>query len=49
MPVTGLPMTDLPRDLERFLTRLPHDSWAVALAAALFVFLVAGVLPRMTW
>jgi len=42
-------MTDFPRDPEHFLARLPHDSWAVAFAAALFVFLIAGVLPRVSW
>jgi hypothetical protein len=40
---------DDPNDPEGFLAGLPRDSWAVALAAALFVFFIAGVLPRMTW
>jgi hypothetical protein len=42
-------MTDFPRDPERLLARLPHTSWAVAIATALFVLLVAGVLPRVIW
>lgn len=42
-------MADLPSDPERFLARLPHDSWPVAIATALFVLLVAGVLPRVFW
>ena len=42
-------MKDFPRDPKRFLARLPHDSWAVAIAAALFVLLIAGVLPRISW
>ncbi len=42
-------MKDHPRDPERLLARLRHDSWAVAIAAALFVLLVAGILPRIIW
>ncbi len=42
-------MTDFPSDLERFLARLSHDSWPLAIAAALFVLLVAGLLPRVSW
>ena len=42
-------MTDRPPDPESLLTRLPHDNWAVAIAAALFVFIIIGVLPHVTW
>jgi hypothetical protein len=42
-------LKDYPHDPEGFLAGLPRDSWAVAITAALFVFFIAGVLPRMTW
>lgn len=42
-------MSDYPHDPESFLAGLPRDSWAVAFAAALFVLLMAGVLPRIFW
>ncbi|HZL30013.1 MAG TPA: hypothetical protein VFC54_03000 [Pseudolabrys sp.] len=42
-------MMDYRRDPERLLARLPHDSWAVAIVAALVVFIIAGVLPRIHW
>lgn len=42
-------MTDYPRDPERALARLPFDSWAVAIASALLVFIIVGVLPRLSW
>lgn len=42
-------MIDQSRDPESLLARLPRDSWAVAIAAALVVLLIAGILPRITW
>jgi hypothetical protein len=42
-------MMDYPRDPERVLEQLPFDSWAVAIASALLVFIVVGVLPRLSW
>ena len=41
-------MTDYPHDPDGFLAGLPRDSWAVAMFAALFVLLIAGVLPRVS-
>ncbi len=32
-----------------FLSRFSLDSWSVALATALVVLIVAGVLPRVPW
>jgi hypothetical protein len=42
-------MMDYSRDPERFLARLPSGSWAVAIASALLVFIIVGVLPRLSW
>lgn len=42
-------MPDLPSDVELLLSKRPHDRWVVAIAAALFVLFVAGVLPRIFW
>lgn len=42
-------MTDLPHERRRFLARFSLDSWAVAIATALVVLIIAGVLPRLTW
>lgn len=42
-------MTDFPHDPQRFLARFSLDSWAVAIATALLVLLIAGVLPRISW
>jgi hypothetical protein len=42
-------MTDYPHEPQRFLARLSHDSWAVAIVAALVVLIIAGVLPRLPW
>lgn len=42
-------MTDFPRQPQRFLARFSLDSWAVALATALLVLIIAGVLPRVPW
>jgi len=32
-----------------FLSRFSLDSWSVALATALVVLIVAGILPRVPW
>jgi hypothetical protein len=42
-------MTDFPHEPQRFLARVALDSWALAIATALIVLIVAGVLPRVTW
>ena len=42
-------MIDLPNEPQRFLARFSLDSWAVALATALLVLIIAGVLPRVPW
>jgi hypothetical protein len=42
-------MTDVPHEPRRFLARFWLDSWAVAIATALIVLIVAGVLPRVPW
>jgi hypothetical protein len=42
-------MIDQSGDPESLLARLPRDSWAVAITAALFVLLLAGILPRVIW
>ena len=46
-------MTDFPRQPQRsspgFLARFSLDSWAVAIATALMVLIIAGVLPRVPW
>jgi hypothetical protein len=42
-------MTDLPHEPQRFLTRFSLDSWAVAIATALVVLIVLGVLPHVSW
>ena len=42
-------MTDFPNPQPRFQTRISLDSWAVALATALLVLIIAGVLPRVPW
>jgi len=42
-------MTDLPHEPQRLLARFSLDSWAVALATALVVLIIAGVLPRVPW
>ena len=39
-------MTDLPHQPQRLLVL---DRWALAIATALIVLIVAGVLPRVTW
>ena len=38
-----------PHEPRRFLARFSLDSWAVAIATALIVLIVAGVLPRVPW
>jgi hypothetical protein len=40
------PMTDLPHEPRRLAAL---DRWALAIATALIVLIVAGVLPRITW
>ena len=42
-------MTDFPHEPQRFPARFSLDSWAVAIATALVVLIVAGVLPRVPW
>ena len=42
-------MTGLPDERQRLLSRFSLDAWAVAIATALVVFIVAGVLPRIPW
>lgn len=42
-------MPHLPHKPQRFLARLPLDSWAVAIATAFLVLIIAGVLPRIPW
>jgi hypothetical protein len=42
-------MTDFPHQPQRFLARFSLDSWAVALATALVVLIIAGILPRVPW
>ena len=42
-------MTDFPHEPQRFLARFSLDSWAVAIATALLVLIIAGVLPRAHW
>ncbi len=42
-------MTDFPHQPQRFLARLPRDSWSVAIATALVVLIIAGILPRIPW
>jgi len=42
-------MSDFPHEPRRFLARFSLDSWAVALATALLVLIIAGVLPRVPW
>jgi hypothetical protein len=42
-------MTDFPHEPQRFLARFSLDSWAVAIATALLVLIIAGVLPRVPW
>ena len=42
-------MTDLPHQPQRLLARFSLDSWAVAIATALVVLIIAGVLPRVPW
>ncbi|MEP7030868.1 MAG: hypothetical protein ABI830_08040 [Pseudolabrys sp.] len=45
-------MTDFPRDFQqgppRLFARVPVDGWAVAIATALVVLIIAGVLPHVT-
>jgi fermentation-respiration switch protein FrsA (DUF1100 family) len=41
------PMTDFPHQPQRFLARFSLDSWVVALASALIVLIIAGILPRV--
>ena len=40
-------MTDFAFEASRFLARSTRGSWALALATALIVLVVAGVLPRI--
>jgi len=42
-------MTDLTNDPPRPQTRFSLDSWAVAIASALVVLIVLGVLPHISW
>ncbi len=42
-------MTDFPREPRLFLARSSSNSWALALATALLVLIIAGVLPRLPW
>jgi hypothetical protein len=42
-------MADFPDERQHFLSRFSLDVWAVAMATALVVFIVAGVLPRIPW
>jgi hypothetical protein len=42
-------MTDFTRDPQRPLARFSLDSWAVAIASALVVLIVLGVLPHISW
>ena len=39
-------MTDFPHEPQRLAAL---DRWALAIATALIVLIVAGVLPRITW
>ncbi|HEY7997610.1 MAG: hypothetical protein WA743_06820 [Pseudolabrys sp.] len=42
-------MSDHTHDPRRFLARFSLDSWAVAIASALVVLIVLGVLPHISW
>jgi len=42
-------MTYLTRDSQSFLARFSLDTWAVAIASALVVLIVLGVLPHISW
>jgi hypothetical protein len=42
-------MSDFTHQPQRFLARLSVDSWAVAIASALVVLIVLGVLPHISW
>jgi hypothetical protein len=42
-------MTDHTHDTQRFLARFSLDSWALAIASALVVLIVLGVLPHISW
>lgn len=42
-------MTDYPHEAPRLLARFSLDSWAVAIATAFVVLIIAGVLPRVPW
>ncbi len=42
-------MTDFPHKPQRFRARLSLDSWALAIATAFLVLIIAGVLPRIPW
>jgi hypothetical protein len=42
-------MTEFPHQPQRLLARFSLDSWAVAIASALVVLIIAGVLPRVPW
>lgn len=40
-------MTEFPPEPQRFLARFSLDGWAVAIATAFVVLIIAGVLPRV--
>lgn len=42
-------MSDLPHQPQRFLSSLSLDGWAAAIATALVVLIVLGILPRVHW
>ena len=42
-------MIDFPHEPQRLLVRFSLDNWAVAIATALVVLIIAGVLPRVPW
>ena len=42
-------MSDLPHQPQRFLPELSLDGWAAAIATALVVLIVLGILPRVHW
>jgi hypothetical protein len=42
-------MTDVSNNPPRLQERFSLDSWAVAIASALVVLIVLGVLPHISW
>lgn len=42
-------MSDFPHQPQRFLSWPSLDGWAAAIATALVVLIVLGILPRVHW